>query len=53
VADLAAQREAARSAREWAAADQLRQAILALGWQVIDTRDGPRLEKLPVGVSTP
>ena len=42
---LAEQRQAARAARDWAAADALRDEITALGWQVYDTPDGPRLEK--------
>lgn len=42
---LAAEREAARARREWATADALRRQIAALGWRVLDTRDGPRLEQ--------
>jgi len=40
---LAQQREAARARRDWAAADDLRQRIVALGWQVQDTGTGPAL----------
>ncbi len=40
---LAEQREAARARGDWAAADQLREQIRALGWQVQDTPAGPRL----------
>jgi cyanophycinase-like exopeptidase len=39
-------REAARARRDWAAADDLRQRILALGWQVRDTGAGPELSPL-------
>jgi len=38
---LAAERQAARAHRDWAAADALRGRILALGWQVRDTAEGP------------
>lgn len=41
---LLEQREAARAQRDWLAADALRARIAALGWQVLDTHDGPRLE---------
>jgi hypothetical protein len=37
VVALVQEREAARARRDWAAADDLRQRILALGWQVRDT----------------
>lgn len=40
---LAAERQAARVRREWAAADALRARIEALGWQVQDTSEGPAL----------
>lgn len=40
---LAAERQAARARRDWAAADALRLRIEALGWQVQDTPDGPVL----------
>jgi cyanophycinase-like exopeptidase len=40
---LANARQAARIARDWARADQLRNKIEALGWQVQDTPDGPSL----------
>lgn len=43
VVALVAQRAQARSARDWATADQLRQEIARRGWQVIDTPTGPRL----------
>lgn len=44
---LAAQREAARQAKNWAQADALRQHLTALGWQVKDTPAGP--EVTPIG----
>lgn len=43
---LAQEREAARARRDWAAADDLRQRIAALGWQVRDTGAGPELSPL-------
>lgn len=43
---LLAQRSEARAAKDWAAADALRDKIAALGWQVQDTPDGPFLEPL-------
>ncbi len=43
---LASQREAARSARNWAQADLLREAITNAGWGVRDTAEGPLLELL-------
>jgi hypothetical protein len=44
VLSLVEQREAARSTRDWRAADDLRDQILELGWQVQDTKQGPKLE---------
>ena len=41
---LVQEREAARARRDWAAADSLRQRMAALGWQVGDTPQGPRLD---------
>jgi hypothetical protein len=46
VLSLVEQREAARSNRDWRAADDLRDQILKLGWQVQDTRQGPKLEPI-------
>jgi cyanophycinase-like exopeptidase len=43
VVTLVREREEARARRDWAAADTLRNRIQALGWQVKDTPDGPRL----------
>ena len=41
------ERQAARARRDWMAADNLRDQIAALGWQVLDTPQGPRIERLP------
>jgi len=45
---LAAERDARRSAKDFAAADALRDRIAGLGFSVIDGPDGPSLEPLPV-----
>lgn len=42
VADLIEQRERARKARDWPAADALRRQISELGYQVQDTPQGPK-----------
>jgi hypothetical protein len=47
VVALARQREEARQARDFQAADELRAQITEAGWRVVDTADGPRLEPLP------
>ena len=44
VAALVEARQAARVRRDWAAADDLRQQIAALGWSVLDTPGGPQLD---------
>jgi len=50
VLDLVLGREKARESKDWAESDRLRQQISALGWQVKDTKDGPRLSPVePVG----
>ncbi len=46
VLSLVQERTAARSQRQWQVADQLREQILALGWQVMDTPEGSELEPL-------
>ncbi len=43
VAALVGQREAARAAKNWAESDRLRGEIAALGWNVKDTKDGPKV----------
>ncbi len=45
---LVTRREAARTARDWATADRLRDEIAARGWQVNDTPDGAELVPLDV-----
>jgi hypothetical protein len=41
---LLEEREAARTRRDWAQADTLRERIATLGWRILDTTEGPRLE---------
>jgi cysteinyl-tRNA synthetase len=38
-------RQEARLAKDWSASDRLRDEILALGWTVTDTTDGPTLAR--------
>ena len=45
IKELAEQRQAARKARNFAAADALRDKIAELGWLLEDTKDGPKLSK--------
>ncbi len=45
VTQLVEARQQARAAKEWAKSDQLRDQIAALGWQVKDTKDGPKLTR--------
>jgi cysteinyl-tRNA synthetase len=47
VRKLAVQRAAARSSRDWAASDRLRDAIRGLGWIIEDTKDGVKLKRAP------
>ena len=46
VLELAAQRQAAKTAKDYAKADALRQEIQSLGWSIEDTKDGSRWKKL-------
>ncbi|MBN2387118.1 MAG: hypothetical protein JXB85_08860 [Anaerolineales bacterium] len=46
VLELAEQRELARARKDWAASDNLRDQIAALGWQVLDTPEGQKLIKV-------
>lgn len=39
-------REAARARRDWETADLLREEIANRGWRVLDTPEGPRLERV-------
>lgn len=43
VQELADRRAAARAGKDWALSDVLRDQLLALGWQVKDTKDGQKL----------
>jgi cysteinyl-tRNA synthetase len=45
VAQLAKERENARREKNWKQSDVLRERILALGWEVRDTKDGPKLTR--------
>jgi Cysteinyl-tRNA synthetase len=45
VAQLAQQRENARREKNWKRSDELRERISALGWEVRDTKDGPKLTR--------
>ena len=45
---LAQQRREARACGDWTRADALRQRIATLGWQILDTPEGPRLEARPL-----
>jgi cysteinyl-tRNA synthetase len=47
VAALIQRREAARAARDWPAADALREAIRRQGYEVEDTPSGPRWRRIP------
>ena len=46
VEELLAMRTEARAAKDWARADEARDKLAALGWSVMDTPQGPRLEKI-------
>src|SRR6059058_4103418 len=45
VAELARERENARREKNWKRSDELRQQISTLGWEVRDTKDGPKLTR--------
>lgn len=45
IQQMAEQRETARREKNWQRADELRDAILAAGFTIEDTRDGPRLKR--------
>lgn len=42
---LVDERELARRQRDWQKADLLRQQAAALGWQIVDTPEGPQLDR--------
>ncbi|MFN8481797.1 MAG: cysteinyl-tRNA synthetase [Anaerolineae bacterium] len=46
VLTLVSEREASRTRREWAAADALRAQVADLGWRVVDTPQGPLVERI-------
>ena len=39
-------RAAARTAKDWAASDQLRDQLKGMGWEVKDTKQGQKVQKL-------
>jgi cysteinyl-tRNA synthetase len=45
VAQLAKERENARHEKNWKRSDELRERISTLGWEVRDTKDGPKLTR--------
>jgi cysteinyl-tRNA synthetase len=45
VVQLANEREGARREKNWKRSDELRDEIAALGWEVRDTKDGPKLTR--------
>ena len=49
VAQLANERENARRDKEWKRSDELREQISALGWEVRDTKEGPKLTRVTSG----
>ncbi|MBQ9043043.1 MAG: cysteine--tRNA ligase [Eggerthellaceae bacterium] len=46
VEELLAVRTEARAAKDWARADEARDKLAELGWTVMDTPQGPRLERI-------
>ncbi|MCG8452577.1 MAG: cysteine--tRNA ligase [Spirochaetales bacterium] len=44
--NLLHQRQEARAQKDWAAADAIRDELAEHGWKVVDSAEGPRLEKL-------
>lgn len=44
VLDWVERREAARQDKDWARADQIRDHVLDMGWQILDTKEGPVVE---------
>ncbi len=45
VTQLAEQRENARREKNWKRSDELREQIFALGWELRDTKEGPKLTR--------
>ena len=52
VVDLLRARSEARDLRDWRGADALRSRIESMGWRVVDTPDGPVLERVARGDSS-
>jgi cysteinyl-tRNA synthetase len=48
VTQFAQERENARREKNWKRSDELREQIAVLGWEVRDTKDGPKLTRRPV-----
>jgi cyanophycinase-like exopeptidase len=46
VAILVEERQKARTARDWMSSDQIRDQLTKLGWKVIDTPDGPKVDPI-------
>jgi len=46
IIDLAEEREKQRKENNWQEADQIRNKIKNLGWQIEDTKNGPKLKRL-------
>jgi hypothetical protein len=51
ITELVEGREAARRNRDWPAADAFRSQLRDLGWKVLDTPEGPRLEPASPGLA--
>jgi len=45
VEQLAEEREKVRGEKNWKRSEELRDRISALGWEVRDTKDGPKLTR--------
>jgi len=45
ISKLADQRQTARENKNWQLADEIRDELLSRGYEVEDTRDGPRINK--------
>ena len=45
VVELAQERQKARSEKNWKCSDELREQIFALGWELRDTTEGPKVTR--------
>ena len=52
VAQLAEERAKARTDKNWKRSDELRERISTLGWEVRDTKDGPKLTRGAIAVDS-